>query len=917
MPFSKPCAFAAGLKSFVLLARDGEVFETPDAKRAVLKAQNAPVLICNRALTASRTGGDLPAHSLDLLELFAFVHPAARCTPTAKELARFLKLEPPVNMYEEAKALFDMTDILFKTLGKFDLKERRSAAALAASMLRIGNWCWGGDVLAALGEDISKMRLTGLSGYAVWDSLSEWTDVPPAEPAGTLPVLPDEAQERLEKMLSVNGENVRKITPEIRKEQITYTRIAANAFDAREEKSVPVCVLSEAGTGVGKTLGYLAPAALWCERNAGSVWISTYTRNLQRQLDEELSRVFENEAQKRKYTVIRKGRENYLCLLNYAEAVGRIQTRPASATALGLIARWITHTRDGDVNGGDFPSWLSHMLGERSVSELADKRGECIYAQCPHYRKCFVEKIARRTRLAKIVIANHAFVMTQLAGAGDEQTLPARYVFDEAHQIFNAADGIFCAEISGFSGIEMRRHILGTNDTNSRVKGLKRRLDDITSVSPDVAAALEDVLQSAGFLPRFGIQNRLKNETPETVFETFLCAVRRQVYARNDEREKFHSLECPPLPVLPDVEESAKELKKKVSSLAKSLTNLKTSIEKYANDFAEDLNTHEKQRLDNILRSLDKTAIDTVSVWKVMLSQITKGTPDDFVDWFEVGRNEGTEIDTGYYRHWVDPTFPFAKMLAFPAHGVLMTSATLKDRTQNEENDWHVALDRTGASLLNPQGTKKQSVKSPFDYASNARVFILTDVNKNDNKQIAAAARSLFLASNGGALGIFTAISRLKAVYSEIKKPLNDAGLTLLAQHVDSMDLTTLLDIFKSEEESCLLGTDAVRDGIDVPGKSLRLLLFDRMPWERPTVAHKCRRQKFEQNGADYNMMSARMKLAQGFGRLIRKKDDKGVFVLLDKAVPSEVLTAFPEGTPVEKIGLKQAVEKIRSFLQT
>ena len=64
-------------------------------------------------------------------------------------------------------------------------------------------------------------------------------------------------------------------------------------------------------------------------------------------------------------------------------------------------------------------------------------------------------------------------------------------------------------------------------------------------------------------------------------------------------------------------------------------------------------------------------------------------------------------------------------------------------------------------------------------------------------------------------------------------------------------------------------------------------------------------------------MMSARMKLAQGFGRLIRKKDDKGVFVLLDKAVPSEVLTAFPEGTPVEKIGLKQAVEKIRSFLET
>lgn len=897
------------------MTRDGEVFDSADSKQIAAQAGSSPVLICNRALTESKTGGILPARASDILELFAFACPAVKCTPTTKDIAAFLKLPVPVNMYEEARVLFDIVKKLFQILAQFDGEERADAASLAATMLRSGNWGWGADVLAALGQDVNRMRLTGLSGFAVWNKLSEWTDSPPAEPAGTLPVLPDEAEDRLKETLNRSIENVRKIVPEARPEQVEYARFAAAAFDPKNERGKPVCVLSEAGTGVGKTLGYLSSVGVWSEKNAGAVWISTYTRNLQRQMDEELSRLFANESLKRRRTVIRKGRENYLCLLNYAEAVGRIQTRPASAIALGLIARWITKTKDGDVNGGDFPSWLSHMLGERSVSELADKRGECIYAQCPHFRKCFIEKIARRTRTAKIVIANHAFVMTQLAGAGDEQTLPTRFVFDEAHQIFNAADGIFCEQISGLSGVEMRRRLIGTNDTNSRMKGLKRRLEDIALVSPDVASALEEVLQAAAFLPRFSVQNRLKNETPENSFETFLCAVRRQVYARNDEREKLHSLECPPAPALPEVEQSAAALKKDVDSLTKALISLRFALEKYMNDFAKDMNAYEKQRADNILRSIEKTALDVMEVWGVMLNQIVKGAPSDFVDWFEVGRNEGTEIDTGYYRHWVDPTFPFAQMLGGCAQGVLMTSATLTDKTP-DGNDWDSAMKRTGAALLNPDGTKTASIKSPFDYESNARVFILTDVNKNDNKQVAAAARELFLASNGGALGIFTAISRLKAVYKEIKKPLNDAGLLLLAQHVDSMDLTTLLDIFKSEEESCLLGTDAVRDGIDVPGKSLRLLLFDRMPWERPTIAHKRRRIQFEENGGrDYNMMLARMKLAQGFGRLIRKKDDRGVFVMLDKAVPSEALSAFPQGTPVEKVGLREAVAQIRSFL--
>src|SRR5690606_424041 len=104
------------------------------------------------------------------------------------------------------------------------------------------------------------------------------------------------------------------------------------------------------------------------------------------------------------------------------------------------------------------------------------------------------------------------------------------------------------------------------------------------------------------------------------------------------------------------------------------------------------------------------------------------------------------------------------------------------------------------------------------------------------------AYRALFEASGGGALGLFTAISRLRAVHEKISLPLEEAGLPLYSQHVDDIDAGTLVDMFRDDIHACLLGTDAIRDGVDVPGESLRLIVFDRVPWPRPTILHKARR---------------------------------------------------------------------------
>ena len=128
------------------------------------------------------------------------------------------------------------------------------------------------------------------------------------------------------------------------------------------------------------------------------------------------------------------------------------------------------------------------------------------------------------------------------------------------------------------------------------------------------------------------------------------------------------------------------------------------------------------------------------------------------------------------------------------------------------------------------------------------------------------------------------------------------------------MDTGTLIDIFREDENACLLGTDAIRDGVDVPGNSLRLLVFDRVPWPRPNILHKARRESFGHR--QYDDMLTRLKLKQAFGRLIRRATDKGVFVMLDSGMPSRLHGAFPEGTPIERLGLKQACENIQDFLK-
>jgi ATP-dependent DNA helicase DinG len=901
-------AVAAGARGAVWLTPDGEVESIALAEAARRVGEGAMPMVCHGRAAARRLD-TAPFAAFDVLELYAFAHPARFCLPTVRGLAEALGLPLPGSLEEEAESLYAAAHALLTRLADPVPAPDCDALPIARAMAH-GGWPWGAAVIAALAAGSGKDAGTAskpFGGLKVWQRLEEWEEPAPDAPPGNRPVGPEEARARLVRVLGSGAEE--------RPGQADYAAGVAAAFAPREHEGEPRFVLAEAGTGVGKTLGYLSPASVWAEKNRGPVWISTYTRNLQRQLDGELDRVFVDPAEKDEKVVVRKGRENYLCLLNMEEAVARLPGGAGgNAVALGLMGRWALASRDGDMVGGDFPAWLSHLVGRRLTLDLTDTRGECIYSACAHYRKCFIERSIRRARRADIVVANHALVMIQAAlGGAEEGRLPTRYVFDEGHHLFGAADAAFSAHFTGLEAAELRRWFRGAEEQRrSRARGLRGRVEDLVEGDERGAAALAEALRAARARPAAGWHQRLAAGAPAGPAEAFLALVRQQVYARDAEANSSYGLETDTAPPVVELLEAADALEEALAELGRPVTVLVQALAALLDTEAGKLDSEKRLRIEAVCRSLERRAVTPLHAWRAMLRNLREEAPPEFVDWFGVERFDGRDVDTGFHRHWVDPTRPFAEVVAEPAHGIVVTSASLRDATGEAEADWAAAEARTGTAYLAAPALRV-ATPSPFDYAARTRVLVVTDVERNTADRIAAAYRELFLAAGGGGLGLFTAIARLRAVHKRIAGPLDEAGLVLLAQHVDGMDTGTLVDIFRAEEDWCLLGTDAVRDGVDVPGRSLRLIVFDRVPWPRPDILHRARRQAF--GGRAYDEMLTRLKLKQAYGRLVRRTEDFGVFVMLDRALPTRLAGAFPEGVEVKRLGLAEAVAETRAFL--
>lgn len=853
--------------------------------QAISRAAETPVLLLNAPLTGQRLGYP-ELNGLDLLELWAFLHPARFLVPTPKGLAEALDLPPPAQEGEIPALLQQGAALLLARLEASDWREREGGWTAAQALHRL-RWPWSPLVAPRIARPREAERW-------LFSKLPEWEEAQPRPAPRTLTLPEEQVLARLDALTGASAEP--------RPGQRAYAAAAAATFLPRRHRDQPNMLLAEAGTGIGKTLGYLAPASLWAGEAQGTVWVSTYTKALQRQLDRESLRLFPDPAVAARRVVVRKGRENYLCLLNLEDALqGGFSGR--AAILAQLVARWAAFSKDGDMVGGDLPGWLPTLFRRNGSTALTDRRGECIYAGCPHYRKCFIERSARASADADIVIANHALVMINAARGRETGQRPQRIIFDEGHHLFDAADSTFSVALSGQEAIELRRWIMGPEGgSRGRRRGLAARLSDLASYDEEGGQAIRAAVDAAQALPADEWLKRVVAGEPFGPLEALLAAVRGAVYTRAadaGEADAGYGLETELAEPDGALVEAAQEAALALDALIKPLVRLARRLEAVIEDAPDWLDGAARARIEGAVASLGWRR-DLIAAWLALLARIGGPADPDFVDWMTVDRIEGREYDIGIHRHWLDPTRPLAETVLKPAQGVLITSATLKGG-----GEWDNAEKRSGAVHL-PHGTDRFEASSPFDYPGRAEVLIVTDIKRGDIAALSGAYARLIEAAGGGTLGLFTAIRRLRAVHARIADRLARASLPLYAQHVDPMDTGTLVDIFRDDPRASLLGTDALRDGVDVPGHSLRLVVMEGVPWSKPSVLHAARRLAGGGNAYDDRLIRAR--LAQAFGRLIRRAEDKGSFVILSAAMPSRLLSAFPPGTPVRRLTLDEAI---------
>ncbi len=679
--------------------------------------------------------------------------------------------------------------------------------------------------------------------------------------------------DNLETVQDVNIEpEVRDIEPQnFRPSQTIYYDTVAQFLDPKTgQKSL----LAQGGTGVGKTRAYLSAAL----KTKEPIWVSTFTKTLQQQVQSEAMDVLGATS------AIRKGRGNYLCLKVFKQMIDNIAilSDGTQHVALMTMMRWVAVTEAGDVSGGDFPAWIAQLYGRSHTTYTTDRFRDCNYQGCPFFEKCFAETARVKADQSNLVVTNHAMIASLLHYR--PESLPKTLIMDEAHHVAGVMDDTFQTGFSALSVHRMSLFLYGTK-ANEKRKGRRGFLNNLRDhLDKDDHAYISDLSRVGQFLQFNHVEHASIENYLTLIFEAVQNNQGRFKSSFDSETER-HNLPHP-----------SQNLIDRLTSLFDACYKLIKQMElreKEAND-GDDENGSSDPFIDTKKLLFERAVLLPLRGWITQFEQMEYDLPSNIIEWGAIKRQDGQVSDHGIYRAFLDPLKAWHNMSETSINKTIYTTAT----------------QTTG---LDDICDNKIEVNSPFDYINHSKIIVLQDVSVKSPSEVGQAIANLSMASQGGALGVFTAISNLRAAHQYISENRSEIDLNLLAQHIDPIDIGTLINIFKHEPRSLLLGTDAIRDGVDIPGKALQLMMFDRVPWSRPNMVHKARMQ--HHGGRHYEEDQVRLRLRQAYGRLIRSETDKGIFIMLDSKLPSRLYDAFPQGVSIEKMTLDKAVQVVKEFL--
>lgn len=663
---------------------------------------------------------------------------------------------------------------------------------------------------------------------------------------------------------------------EHRDEQVRMAFAVADAFN--EER---VAVI-EAGTGTGKSLAYLLPAVFWALRNRERVVVSTNTINLQEQLIKKDIPFLREKGGLSFRAVLVKGRSNYLCLrkLKAVETEPSLFREEGSAGELEALVEWSRKTGEGCRND------LSFIPREEIWEEVCCEADQCGRVKCSHYGKCFFYTARREAAGADILVVNHSLLLADVAlrhetGYDSSAILPpfTRLIFDEGHHLEDTATSFFSARTSRQGLLR----ILGRlQHPRKAQRGILPRL--FAGISREVPEGLDDLFIELSTL----LEERLlpgRVSLADTVTQVLdSLGLDLIAYLKNDrnasaERKLRLTAAVYADPFWRTAEETVQRLMKELTEYVAVLQAFFKACERLPERVLEKLAGNLidlrgiRGRLEGVIQDLG----------------VFTSRSDRLCHWFEVSSgSRGMTVRLCSSPIEVAESIKTAVLDKFRT--VVVTSATL---AVGEKFDYLKRM--TGIDLLDSRRVSELLLASPFDYERQTFIGIPDDLPEPVDRSFAGCLEEYLLQglviSEGRAFVLFTSYNLLTRVYSSLREPLQKAGLTPMRQ--GEINRHMLLNRFRREKNAVLFGTDSFWEGVDVQGRALELVVITRLPFRVPTEPIlEARAEAIAAEGGDPFMTStvpqAVIKFKQGFGRLIRSRDDRGAVLIFDSRVLSK-----------------------------
>jgi ATP-dependent DNA helicase DinG len=664
---------------------------------------------------------------------------------------------------------------------------------------------------------------------------------------------------------------------EVRPQQTRMMETVSEAFNSNGIAVV------EAPTGVGKTLAYLLPAALWAVGNRERVVVSTRTINLQEQIMYKDIPVLQRCLDEKFSAVLVKGRGNYVCLRRFERTLSEATLFEEEDTqeTLRLLSEWLKKTEDGSLS--DLPFVPKRDLWERVCSE-ADT---CAGPRCPSVRKCFFTHARREVAKADLLVVNHHMLFSDIAikkELGNFTTLavlPAykRVIFDEAHNIEDSATEYFGVQATRLGTLALLGRFL-------RVEHGKER-----GLIPYILVKITKEVREVALKDFEAVHDLVENQLLPS-----LAAARDAITTAFDALRSLTADKC---------RQIGRDVKWRLTPAVLCDPDLRNTHATYVQSAVETVSrcAEECTRLHTLLKRVYPDAAELESPLVVEMAQLAayrdrlvrvghvlaEGTSEELdpktVRWIEIDAHRPAIVRIARCPLGVGEAM--AECVYRPLSTVVMTSATLAVR-----QCFDYLFSRIGLDLIGPSRLRASVLETPFDFQSQAALCIPSDVPVPDDRQFLEECvdviRRTLAITQGHAFVLFTSFYALDFTYKRLEQELRETGITPLKQ--GGAARTQLLNRFRSDASSVLFATDSFWEGVDVAGEALQCVILPKLPFRVPTdPVLEARAEAIELAGGnpfmEYTVPQAVIKFRQGFGRLIRRTTDRGAIVVLDSRI--------------------------------